>query len=74
MSTSAGSKTSCPVFRPSARHDPIRDVLKKLVDEGNLVGLIGCGDENRIASGEFVGLALMCSGNNIVRAKRKGAR
>ncbi len=51
----------------------IRDILKKLVDNGHIVGLIGCGDEKRVASGEFVGLALICSGNNVARSQKKGA-
>lgn len=51
----------------------IRDLIKALVDKGHIVGLIGCGDENRIASGEFVALALMCSANNVWKAQKKGA-
>ena len=51
----------------------IRDILKKLVENGHIVGLIGCGDESRIAAGEFVGLALICSGNNVARSQKKGA-
>ncbi|MFQ5539028.1 MAG: ABC transporter substrate-binding protein [Candidatus Binatia bacterium] len=51
----------------------IRDIVKKLVENGHIVGLIGCGDESRIAAGEFVGLALICSGNNVARSQKKGA-
>ena len=51
----------------------LEEVLKKLVDQGHIVGLIGCGDENRIASGEFGGLALICGDNGVRRAKAKGA-
>jgi iron(III) transport system substrate-binding protein len=51
----------------------IRNLLSALVKKGHIVGLIGCGDENRIASGEFVGLALMCSANNVWKGQAKGA-
>ena len=51
----------------------LEDLLKKLVTKGHIVGLIGCGDENRIASGEFWGLALICGDNGVRRAKSKGA-
>jgi len=50
----------------------IRDLLKELVDKGHIVGLIGCGDENRIASGEFAGLAMMCSQNGTWKGQKKG--
>lgn len=51
----------------------IRTLLSTLVQKGHIVGLIGCGDENRIASGEFVGLAMMCSANNVWKGAAKGA-
>lgn len=51
----------------------IRGLLSEMVKKGHIVGLIGCGDENRIASGEFVGLAMMCSANNVWKGKAKGA-
>ncbi|MDE0214841.1 MAG: ABC transporter substrate-binding protein [Deltaproteobacteria bacterium] len=51
----------------------IRGLLSELVKKGHIVGLIGCGDENRIASGEFVGLAMMCSANNVWKGAAKGA-
>ena len=51
----------------------LEDLLKKLVAKGHIVGLIGCGEENRIASGEFWGLALICGDNGVRRAKSKGA-
>lgn len=51
----------------------IRDLLTALVKKGHIVGLIGCGDQNRIASGEFVGLALMCSAQNVWKGQAKGA-
>ena len=51
----------------------IRNLLSALVKKGHIVGLIGCGDENRIASGEFVGLAMMCSANNVWKGQAKGA-
>ncbi len=51
----------------------LEDLLKKLVTRGHIVGLIGCGDENRIASAEFWGLALICGDNGVRRAKSKGA-
>jgi iron(III) transport system substrate-binding protein len=51
----------------------IADLLSKLVKENHIVGLLRCGDENRIASGEFAGLALLCSGDTVDLAQRKGA-
>ncbi len=51
----------------------IRGLLSEMVKKGHIVGLIGCGDENRIASGEFVGLAMMCSANNVWKGAAKGA-
>ena len=51
----------------------IRDLLSKLVKEKHIVGLLRCGDENRIASGEFAALALICSADTIDLARRKGA-
>ena len=51
----------------------IRGLLSEMVKKGHIVGLIGCGDENRIASGEFVGLAMMCSANNVWKGQAKGA-
>jgi len=50
----------------------IRDLLKELIKKGHIVGLIGCGDENRIASGEFAGLAMMCSQNGTWKGQNKG--
>lgn len=54
-----------------AKH--IADLLAKLVQEKHIIGLLRCGDENRIASGEFAGLALMCSQDTVDLARRKGA-
>lgn len=51
----------------------IADLLTKLVKEKHIIGLLRCGDENRIASGEFAGLALMCSQDTVDLARRKGA-
>jgi len=53
----------------------IQDLLQKLVDKGNIVGLIGCGNEalNRIATGEFAALALICSDNGVRVFQKKGA-
>ncbi len=53
----------------------IADLLQKLVNKGNIVGLIGCGTEamNRIATGEFAGLALICADNTVRAAQNKGA-
>ena len=51
----------------------IADLLTKLVKEKHIVGLLRCSDENRIASGEFVGFALICSADTIDLARRKGA-
>lgn len=51
----------------------IADLLTKLVKEKHIIGLLRCGDENRIASGEFPGMALMCSADTIDLARRKGA-
>jgi ABC-type Fe3+ transport system substrate-binding protein len=51
----------------------IADLLTNLVKEKHIIGLLRCGDENRIASGEFAGLALMCSQDTVELAKRKGA-
>lgn len=51
----------------------IEDLLRKLIKEKHVVGLLRCGDENRIASGEFAGLALLCSQDTVELAQRKGA-
>lgn len=51
----------------------IEELLRKLVKEKHIVGLLRCGDESRIASGEFAGLALLCSADTVDLAKRKGA-
>ena len=50
----------------------IADLLTKLVKEKHIVGILRCGDESRISSGEFAGLALLCS-QDTVSARRKGA-
>jgi ABC-type Fe3+ transport system substrate-binding protein len=50
----------------------IKNLLTELVKKGHIVGLIGCGDENRIASGEFPGLAMMCSQNGTWKGQAKG--
>lgn len=50
----------------------IKNLIIELIKKGHIVGLIGCGDENRIASGEFVGLAMMCSQNGTWKAQKKG--
>jgi len=51
----------------------IADLLTKLVKEKHIVGILRCGDESRISSGEFVGLALLCSQDTVDLARRKGA-
>lgn len=53
----------------------IADLLQKLVNKGNIVGLTGCGLEalNRIATGEFAALALICSDNGFRIFQKKGA-
>jgi iron(III) transport system substrate-binding protein len=51
----------------------VADLLTKLVKEKHIIGLLRCGDENRIASGEFAALALMCSQDTVDLARRKGA-
>ena len=53
----------------------IRDLLQSLVNKGNIIGLIGCGTEamNRIATGEFAALALICSDNGVRVYQQKGA-
>jgi ABC-type Fe3+ transport system substrate-binding protein len=51
----------------------IADLLAKLVNEKHIVGILRCGDENRISSGEFAGLALLCSQDTVDLARRKGA-
>jgi len=51
----------------------IADLLTQLVKEKHIVGILRCGDESRISSGEFVGLALLCSQDTVDLARRKGA-
>ena len=51
----------------------IAELLTKLVKEKHIVGILRCGDESRISSGEFAGLALLCSQDTIDLARRKGA-
>ena len=51
----------------------IADLLTKLVKEKHIVGILRCGDESRISSGEFAGLALLCSQDTVDLARRKGA-
>lgn len=51
----------------------IGDLLTKLVKEKHIVGILRCGDESRISSGEFAGLALLCSQDTVDLARRKGA-
>lgn len=51
----------------------IADLLTKLVKEKHIVGILRCGDESRISSGEFAGLALLCSQDTVELARRKGA-
>ena len=51
----------------------IADLLTKLVKEKHILGILRCGDESRISSGEFVGLALLCSQDTVDLARRKGA-
>ncbi len=57
----------------SDRAQRIADLLTKLVKEKHIIGILRCGDDNRIASGEFAGLALMCSQDTVDLARRKGA-
>jgi ABC-type Fe3+ transport system substrate-binding protein len=57
----------------SEKAQRIADLLTKLVKEKHIIGLLRCGDENRIASGEFAGMALMCSQDTVELANRKGA-
>jgi iron(III) transport system substrate-binding protein len=51
----------------------IADLLTRLVKEKHIVGILRCGDESRISSGEFGGLALLCSQDTVDLARRKGA-
>jgi iron(III) transport system substrate-binding protein len=51
----------------------IADLLAKLVKEKHIVGILRCGDESRISSGEFAGMALLCSQDTVDLARRKGA-
>ena len=51
----------------------IADLLTKLVKEKHIVGILRCGDESRISSGEFAGMALLCSQDTVDLARRKGA-
>jgi iron(III) transport system substrate-binding protein len=51
----------------------IADLLTRLVKEKHIVGILRCGDESRISSGEFAGLALLCSQDTVDLARRKGA-
>src|SRR5918999_1496157 len=51
----------------------IAELLTKLVKEKHIVGILRCGDESRISSGEFAGLALLCSQDTVDLARRKGA-
>jgi ABC-type Fe3+ transport system substrate-binding protein len=51
----------------------IADLLTKLVKDKHIVGILRCGDESRISSGEFAGLALLCSQDTVDLARRKGA-
>jgi iron(III) transport system substrate-binding protein len=51
----------------------IADLLKKLVNAKHIVGILRCGDESRISSGEFAGMALLCSQDTVDLARRKGA-
>ena len=57
----------------SEKAQRIADLLTKLVKEKHIVGILRCGDESRISSGEFVGLALLCSQDTVDLARRKGA-
>ena len=51
----------------------IAELLTKLVKEKHIIGILRCGDESRISSGEFAGLALLCSQDTVDLARRKGA-
>ncbi len=50
--------------------DKTRDFLKRFTQ--NVAGLIRCGEEERIASGEFVLLGLNCGNYEAERAQRQG--
>ncbi len=54
--------------------EEIEAFLKELSDNGNLAGLIGCGgDVDRIVTGEFAMLAMICSDNGVYQLQDKGA-
>ena len=53
--------------------ETIEKFLKDLASGGNLAGLIGCGDLERVVSGEFWILALNCGAGETEMLKRKGA-
>jgi ABC-type Fe3+ transport system substrate-binding protein len=56
-----------------AKAEHLLDVLTQLVDGGNITGIIGCGDDERIVNGEFGMLVFQCGDSSALEFAAKGA-
>ena len=51
----------------------ILGILTELVEIGNLAGIVNCGEDTRIVSGEFAMLVFQCGDNSTRKLKAEGA-